>query len=113
MWLHIHLTAFILIFVAILVKLFNQDKEMKALFMVIRVVYLVLIATGIRLAMYTFDSQAVLTTVKILLGLSTIAVCEMAFGKKGTKMLKNVLVGLVVVTAIVGLVLAGGRPFVS
>lgn len=113
MWLHIHLTAFILIFIAILVKLFNTEKEMKPLLMVIRVIYLVLIVTGIRLTLYTFDSQTILTVVKILLGLGTIGICEMAFGKKGTKPMKNLLVGLLVVTAIVGLVLAGGRPFIS
>lgn len=113
MWLHIHLTAFILIFIAILVKLFNSEKEMKPLLMVIRVIYLVLIVTGIRLVLYTYDSQMALTVVKILLGLGTIGICEMAFGKKGTKTMRSLLVGLLVVTAIVGLVLAGGRPFIS
>lgn len=113
MWLHTHLTAFILLFIAVLVKLLNQDKEMKPLLMVIRVIYLILIVTGARLVFYTFESQMVLTIVKILLGLSTIGICEMAFSKKGTKTMKNGLVGLLVITAIVGLVLAGGRPFIS
>ena len=113
MWLHIHLVAFLVIAIAIGVKLVNPESEMKPLLIVTRLVYLILLITGGRMVMWTFSSDPVLTVVKVLLGLGTIVVSEIAFGKKGTRTMKNILVGMVVVTAVIGLILADGRPFIS
>lgn len=113
MWLHIHLAAFIILLIAVIVKLMNPDREMKSVLMMIRLIYLVLIVTGGRLVMFTFDRDPVLSIVKILLALATIAFAEIAFGKKGTPSKRKWLIGLMIITAVVGLVLAGGQPFVS
>ena len=113
MWLHIHLVAFLVIAIAIGVKLMNSENEMKPLLMIIRLIYLVLVITGGRMIMWTFSSDPVLTVVKVLLGLGTIVASEMAFGTKGTKAMRNVLIGMVAATAVIGLILAGGRPFIS
>lgn len=80
--------------------------------MVIRLSYLALIITGVRLVFFTFEENPLLTIVKIVFALMTIGVCEMAVRPNVSKKMRYLAIGLMLLTAVTGLVLAEGAPFV-
>lgn len=112
MWLDIHLTAFIILFILAVVKLVNSERPMKWVVMFMRVMYLVLIGTGIRLIGFTYQDDLVMTIVKVGLALTTISFCEFAISPRGNRKFHFMMVGLILLTALTGFMLADWAPFV-
>ena len=111
-WLHIHLTAFMLLFILAVVKLFNSDRPMKVVVMLMRVMYVVLIVTGGRLIGFTYQDDLAMTIVKVALALATISFCEFAISPRGNRTFQFMMLGLILLTALTGFMLADWAPFV-
>ncbi|HIY92165.1 MAG TPA: YisL family protein [Candidatus Companilactobacillus pullicola] len=113
-WLWTHLVTWIVIAVMILLALFT-DKHTKVYEMITRVGYLVIIATGIKLAIRAWSVEPTLLIVKIIVALIFIALVEIAFARKSQKNLNRPLIWAVIVfcivVALLGFALAGWYPF--
>jgi Protein of unknown function (DUF1516). len=98
----------------ILLALFT-DKHTKVYEMITRVGYLVIIATGIKLAIRAWSVEPTLLIVKIIVALIFIALVEIAFARKSQKNLNRPLIWAVIVfcivVALLGFALAGWYPF--
>lgn len=115
-WLWTHLITWIVMAIMILLALFT-NKHTKIYEMVTRVGYLVIIATGIKLAIRAWSVEPTLLIVKIVVALIFIALTEIAFARKAQKTINSTLVWAVIifciVTALIGFALAGWYPFVQ
>lgn len=114
-WLWTHLITWIVMAIMILLALFT-NKNTKIYEMITRVGYLVIIGTGIKLAIRAWSVEPTLLVVKIIIALIFIALVEIAFARKAQKNLNKPLIWAVlafcVVVAILGFALAGWYPFV-
>ena len=115
-WLWTHLITWIVMAVMILLALFT-NKNTKIYEMVTRVGYLVIIATGIKLAIRAWSVEPTLLIVKIIVAIVFIALTEIAFARKSQKTISKSLIWAVVVfcivTALIGFALAGWYPFIK
>lgn len=114
-WLWTHLITWIIIAIMILLALFT-DKHTKIYEMITRVGYLVIIGTGIKLAIRAWSVEPTLLIVKVIVALIFIALVEIAFARKEKKTINRSLIWTVIifciVTALLGFALAGWYPFV-
>lgn len=113
-WLWTHLITWLVMAVMILLALFTS-KNTKIYEMITRVGYLVIIATGIKLALRAWSVEPTLLVVKIIVAIIFIALTEIAFARKSQKTINRPLIWTVVifclVTALIGFALAGWYPF--
>lgn len=114
-WLWTHLITWIVMAIMILLALFT-NAHTKVYEMITRVGYLVIIATGIKLAIRAWAVEPTLLIVKIIVALIFIALVEIAFARKAQKSLNRPLMWVVlvfcIVVALLGFDLAGWYPFV-
>ncbi|WP_119327004.1 DUF1516 family protein [Companilactobacillus musae] len=114
-WLWTHLVTWIVMAIMILLALFT-NKNTKIYEMITRVGYLIIIATGIKLAIRAWSVEPTLLIVKIIVALIFIALVEIAFARKEQKTINESLIWAVIifciVTALIGFALAGWYPFV-
>ncbi|MQS75951.1 DUF1516 family protein [Companilactobacillus halodurans] len=114
-WLWIHLITWIVMAIMILLALFTKSHT-KIYEMITRVGYIVIIVTGIRLAIRAWAFKPTLLVVKIIIAIIFIALTEIAFARKSQKNISNSLIWAVIifclVTALLGFALAGWYPFV-
>lgn len=115
---HLHLTALILAIILFFITYNSIDypdgesKYSKPLHMVLRLVYLIILFSGLMLFLDFGSGNQMLYGIKFLLGLITIGLMEMAIikqRKKGTG--RNLLIGLIVflvVTIALGIYLPMG-----
>jgi len=115
-WLWTHLITWIVMAIMIFLALFTKSNT-KIYEMVTRVGYIVIIATGIKLALRAWSVEPTLLIVKIIVALIFIALTEIAFAHKAQKTLNKSLVWAVVifciVVALIGFALAGWYPFIQ
>lgn len=113
-WLWTHLITWIVMAIMILLALFTNTHT-KIYEMVTRVGYIVIIATGIKLAIRAWSVEPTLLIVKIIVALIFIALVEIAFARKAKKSLNRPLIWAVlvfcIVVALLGFALAGWYPF--
>ncbi|CAJ1187750.1 hypothetical protein FD33_GL000851 [Companilactobacillus paralimentarius DSM 13238 = JCM 10415] len=113
-WLWTHLITWIVMAIMILLALFTNTHT-KIYEMVTRVGYIVIIATGIKLAIRAWSVEPTLLIVKIIVALIFIALVEIAFARKAQKSLNRPLIWAVlvfcIVVALLGFALAGWYPF--
>lgn len=83
-WLWTHLVTWIVMAIMILLALFT-NKNTKIYEMITRVDYLIIIATGIKLAIRAWSVEPTLLIVKIIVALIFIALVEIAFARKEQK----------------------------
>lgn len=83
-WLWTHLVTWIVMAIMILLALFT-NKNTKIYEMITRVGYLIIIATGIKLAIRAWSVEPTLLIVKIIVALIFIALVEIAFARKEQK----------------------------
>ncbi|KRL42960.1 hypothetical protein FD29_GL001269 [Companilactobacillus mindensis DSM 14500] len=102
--------------IMILSALFTNSHT-KVYEMITRVGYLVIIATGVKLALRAWSVEPTLLIVKIIVALIFIALTEIAFARKSQKIISKSLIWAVVVfclvTALIGFALAGWYPFIK
>ncbi|WP_259596405.1 DUF1516 family protein, partial [Clostridium botulinum] len=114
-WLWTYLVTWIVMAIMILLALFT-NKNTKIYEMITRVGYLIIIATGIKLAIRAWSVEPTLLIVKIIVALIFIALVEIAFARKEQKTINESLIWAVIifciVTALIGFALAGWYPFV-
>lgn len=113
-WLWTHLITWMVMAIMILLALFTNSHT-KIYEMITRVGYLVIIATGIKLAIKAWSVEPMLLIVKIIVALVFIALAEIAFARKAQKTISKSLIWAVIVfcivTALIGFALAGWYPF--
>ena len=113
-WLWTHLITWMVMAIMILLALFTNSHT-KIYEMITRVGYLVIIATGIKLAIKAWSVEPMLLIVKIIVALAFIALAEIAFARKAQKTISKSLIWAVIVfcivTALIGFALAGWYPF--
>lgn len=83
-WLWTYLVTWIVMAIMILLALFT-NKNTKIYEMITRVDYLIIIATGIKLAIRAWSVEPTLLIVKIIVALIFIALVEIAFARKEQK----------------------------
>lgn len=114
-WLWIHLITWIILAVMIFLTLFTNSHT-KIYEMISRFGYLVLIITGLKLAIRAWSVEPGLIILKIIIALIFIALTEIAFAKKEQQNINQILIWLVIIlcilVAIIGFALAGWYPFV-
>ncbi|MCG7331756.1 YisL family protein [Salinicoccus roseus] len=115
---HLHLTALVLAIILFIITYNSIDspdgesKYSKALHMVLRVIYLIILFTGLMLFLDFSSGDQMMYGLKFLAGLITIGLMEMALikqRKKGTG--RNLVIALVVfliVTIALGIYLPAG-----
>ncbi|MHA8110482.1 DUF1516 family protein [Lactobacillaceae bacterium Melli_B4] len=113
LWLHLIFALILVISVsmALLLRSGNQFYVMIA-----RFCYLVFIVSGIILFPHAFNRDPLLTIVKVVIALGLIGMLEVTFAKQKKGQLTKQWLGIIAVTMliviVVGLILAGGRPFI-
>lgn len=112
-WLWMHLLAWFVLLIIVVLAVFSKDGAGKALKMIARLCYVVAIISGIMLLKYAWESSPVLSIVKIIFAVGLIGFCEIYFSRQKDmgKLIKILLVATVVIVGIIGFILAGGRPF--
>ncbi|MCM0598776.1 DUF1516 family protein [Periweissella fabalis] len=84
MFVLIHLiSAFILLILAIGIILSQTNKQLGAMMVISRLLYIILLVTGIYLAMYTFGYHPFLTIAKFICALGLIGTIEVLGAHKG------------------------------
>lgn len=115
MFLWIHLIFAVLLIVLVITALCKKNN-FKPYMMATRVSYLVFIVTGIVLFSKAFERDAMFTILKALSAIFLIGLIEMAYAQKTKKSLTvGLVMSLILVFALViviGLIVAGGRPFI-
>ncbi|APU71980.1 UPF0344 protein [Companilactobacillus crustorum] len=115
-WLWTHLITWIIMAIMILLALFTNTHT-KVYEMITRIGYLIIIATGIKLAIRAWSVEPTLLIVKIVIALIFIALVEIAFARKGQQTINKSLIWAVIifclVTALIGFTLAGWYPFIQ
>ena len=115
-WLWTHLLTWVIMALMILLALFTNSHT-KIYEMITRIGYLVIIITGIKLAIRAWSVEPSLLIVKIIVALVFIGLVEIAFARKNQQRLNKNLIWIVVVfclvTALIGFALAGWYPFVQ
>lgn len=105
MFILIHLiSAIILLVTACGVILAKTNKQLGSFMVVSRILYLVLLVTGVRLAFFTFGPHPVLTIIKLLVALGLIGTIEVLGAHKGQSKvgLRQILpVGILFVVVII------------
>lgn len=97
--------------IMILLALFTNSHT-KIYEMITRVGYIVIIITGIKLAIRAWSVEPMLLIVKIIVALIFIALVEIAFAQKTiNKSLIWAVIIFCIVTALIGFALAGWYPF--
>ncbi|AKP03362.1 DUF1516 family protein [Companilactobacillus pabuli] len=110
-WLWTHLITWIVMAIMILLALFTNSHT-KIYEMITRVGYIVIIITGIKLAIRAWSVEPMLLIVKIIVALIFIALVEIAFAQKTiNKSLIWAVIIFCIVTALIGFALAGWYPF--
>lgn len=111
-----HLITWIVMAILVLLVLFT-DSHTKVYEMITRVLYLVIIITGILLFSHAWAVKPTLLIVKVILALIFIALIEISFARKNQKTLNKTLIWTVIIFCIVvgllGFSLAGWYPFVQ
>ncbi|MHC9537348.1 DUF1516 family protein [Dellaglioa sp. BT-FLS60] len=114
-WLWIHLITWVVIAILVLLTVFTNSNT-KIYQMITRLGYLVSIASGIMLLGYAWQDNPILTVIKLIGALVFIGLVEMTFARKNRNQLNKGIIYAVVICCIVvgvlGLILAGGRPFI-
>ncbi|CAM2906565.1 MULTISPECIES: DUF1516 family protein [Dellaglioa] len=114
-WLLIHLITWVVIAVLVALTIFTNSNT-KIYQMITRLGYLVSIASGIMLLGYAWQRDPMLTAIKLIVAIIFIGLTEMTFARKNRKQLnKSVIyaVGICCIgVGVLGLMLAGGRPFI-
>lgn len=90
----IHLiTAVLLLIMAIGLLTAHSNKQISVIMIINRILYVVLIVTGIRLAFWTFSAHWLLTSLKFILALGLIGSVEMLGARKiqASLTLKNII----------------------
>ena len=110
-WLWTHLITWLVMAIMILLALFTNSHT-KIYEMITRVGYIVIIVTGIKLAIRAWSVEPMLLIVKIIVALIFIALVEIAFAQKTiNKSLIWAVIIFCIVTALIGFALAGWYPF--
>ncbi|WPQ67562.1 YisL family protein [Weissella paramesenteroides] len=114
LWVHL-MTWVVLIIVASL-AVFTSNKRVSVISMMIaRLDYIVAIVTGIGLFHYAYQSNPILTIVKVILAILLIGIVEMSFAKKKRQQLNRnfaiVVIVLILLLGLFGMYLASGFPF--
>lgn len=79
----IHLiSAIILVLLAFGLQFARSNKQISTIMVINRILYVILIVTGIRLAIWTFSAHAILTIIKFLFAISLIGMIEMLGARK-------------------------------
>lgn len=116
MFLWIHLIAAMLLIVLVCVSLLKKSGY-KPYMMMTRISYLVFIVTGAVLFMKAFSRDATFTILKVAMAIFLIGLIEMSYAEKTKRHLtRGLVVSLVLVfvlVIIIGLIIAGGRPFIN
>ncbi|MCK8607420.1 DUF1516 family protein [Apilactobacillus ozensis] len=112
MWIHL-LVAVLFIFTFVLGLVKHSGYTVYQ--MISRFCYLIFIVTGGFLAFKAFHRSPFLISLKIIIALIFIAALEYGFAKKNHKNLDQktfkILIFIFVILILVGLLAAGGRPF--
>ncbi|WP_429970289.1 YisL family protein [Fructilactobacillus sp. Tb1] len=111
----IHLITWIVLLIVTILALFSKSKKTSLIAMMIaRVCYLFAIVTGVLLISHAFPNHPLLTIIKVILGLSLIAIIEIAFANKNRMKLTPGLAWLVILFILIvggfGLYLTSGFP---
>lgn len=83
MWLALHFWTWIILTVLVIVGLTRRsEKRITQFLLLARLAYLVMIISGVVLSIRTFGHAPLLISLKFVLGIATIALIEMSFGRK-------------------------------
>ncbi|AQW20669.1 hypothetical protein PL11_001440 [Lentilactobacillus curieae] len=114
-WLWIHLIAWIVLAVIVIIALSSKNNNIFPLAMTARVIYLVAIISGVVLLLNAWKYAPLLASVKAVLGIGLLGLIEIAFAKKQTSKLSKPLlfstIGCCILLGFFGLWLSQGRPF--
>jgi len=83
MWLALHFWTWIILTILVIVGLTrHSEKRVTQFLLLARLAYLVMIISGVVLSIRTFGHAPLLISLKFALGIATIALIEISFGRK-------------------------------
>ncbi|MFC6274546.1 DUF1516 family protein [Levilactobacillus tangyuanensis] len=83
MWLALHLGTWIVLTILVILGLTRHaEKRVNQFLILSRLGYLVMIISGVVLTIRTFSHDPLLISLKFILGIATIALIEISFGRK-------------------------------
>ncbi|MCH4123057.1 MAG: DUF1516 family protein [Levilactobacillus sp.] len=83
MWLALHFWTWIILTLLVIGGLTRHSEKRATQFLILaRLAYLVMIISGVVLSIRTFGHAPVLISLKFILGIGTIALIEISFGRK-------------------------------
>lgn len=83
MWLALHFWTWVVLTIAVLLGLTrHSEKRVTQFLLLARCAYLVMIISGVVLSIRTFGHAPLLISLKFALGIVTIALIEVSFGRK-------------------------------
>lgn len=83
MWLALHFWTWIILTILVIVGLTrHSEKRVTQFLLIARLAYLVMIISGVVLSIRTFAHAPLLISLKFVLGIATIALIEVSFGRK-------------------------------
>ncbi|MBM7616573.1 NADH:ubiquinone oxidoreductase subunit 2 (subunit N) [Weissella uvarum] len=113
LWIHL-ITWVVLIVVAAVAVLSNNEKISKVCMMIARLCYIVAIGSGIPLFGYAYHQDPWLTLIKVILAILLIGIIEMTFARKRQHKLTSrfafIVLLLTILLGMFGMYLAGGAP---
>lgn len=105
MWLALHFWTWIVLTLAVLLGLTRHaEKRVTQFLLLARCAYLVMIISGVVLSIRTFGHAPLLVSLKFALGILTIALIEISFGRKMERDQTHLIY---FVMGIIGLITAG------
>lgn len=83
MWLALHFWTWIVLTILVILGLTrHSEKRVTQFLLIARIAYLVMIISGVVLSIRTFVHAPILISLKFILGIATIALIEISFGRK-------------------------------
>lgn len=111
MWLGLHFWTWIILAILVVVGLTrHSEKRATQCLILARIAYIIMIISGVVLSIRTFNHAPLLISLKFLLGIGTIALIEISFGRKMERTTHHLIYWLLGIVALLtiglGLMLA-------
>jgi len=102
MWLTLHFWTWIVLTVLVIGGLTRHSEKRATQFLILaRIAYLVMIISGVVLSIRTFSHAPLLISLKFLLGIGTIALIEIGFGRKMERSTSHIIYWILGIVALI------------
>ncbi|AKP65475.1 hypothetical protein FC99_GL000193 [Levilactobacillus koreensis JCM 16448] len=102
MWLALHFWTWIVLTVLVIGGLTRHSEKRATQFLILaRIAYLIMIISGVVLSIRTFSHAPLLISLKFLLGIGTIALIEIGFGRKMERSASHIIYWILGIVALI------------